>query len=124
MSWAVGLLQTTLAPANSAVAGILDRYGGLRVVVTEPWRMRFHVRRGELLFVVPEFKIREPVPWDYIPILIRRVELYIEWWIQTRNDPDILRLRQIKNYIKNPNASHNLRPSEFKYLPGLVRESA
>jgi hypothetical protein len=46
---------------SSAVAGILDRSGGLRVVVTESWRMRFHVGPGERLFVIPGLQVREPV---------------------------------------------------------------
>jgi hypothetical protein len=100
----------------SAVAGILDRKGGLRVVVTQRWRMRHHVAKGELLFVVPGFKIQEPVPWNYIPVLIRRVELYILWWVETRNDPQQMRNLPIQNYLKNPNASHNLRPDEFKHI--------
>jgi hypothetical protein len=28
------------------------------------------------------------VPWNNIPGLIRRVELHILWWINSRNDPD------------------------------------
>ena len=75
-------------PGFSAVSGIVDCYGGLRVVVSEEWRIHVHhVRDDELCFVVPNFYITEPVPWDYIPTLIRRVELYIEWWINTRNEP-------------------------------------
>jgi hypothetical protein len=99
----------------SAVAGILDPKGGLRVVVTQRWRMRNHVAKGERLFVVPGFLIQEPVEWNYIPVLIRRVELYIEWWVTTRNDPLILRDICIVNYLKNPNAYHHLRPEEFHY---------
>jgi hypothetical protein len=113
-----------MGKALSAVAGILDREGYFRVVVTQRWRMRHHVQKGELLFVVPDFLIEEPVAWNYIPVLIRRVELYIEWWVQTQNDPAVFKRPQIKNYLKNPNASHNLRPEEFKYFPSVLRESA
>jgi|SRR5262245_4495429 len=102
-----------------SVAGILGPQGSFRVVVTERKRMRHHLAPGERLFIVPGFKIKEPVPWNYIPVLIRRVELYIEWWVQTRNDPSIFEQLTIKNYIANPNASHNLRPKEFKYFPTL-----
>lgn len=104
----------------SEVAGILDKYGCLRIIVTQQDRMKYHVKQDELLFVVTGFKIEEPVSWNYIPVLIRRVELYIEWWIKTRNDPDDFNKPQIKNYLKNPLASHNLRPNEFKYFPSLV----
>ena len=98
----------------SAVAGILDKRGSFRVVVTQRWRMRHHVGKGEMLFVVPGFLIKEPVEWNYIPVLIRRVELYVLWWIETRNDPNQVRNLPLQNYLKNPNASHNLRPDEFK----------
>jgi hypothetical protein len=71
----------------SAVAGIIDQHGGLRVVVSEEFRiLQYHVGKNELCFVVPGFLIQEPVPWNYIPTLIRRVELYIAWFRQTRND--------------------------------------
>lgn len=47
---------------KSAVAGILSRDGGLRTVVTQRWRMRSHLKRGERLFVVPDLLVDEPVP--------------------------------------------------------------
>ena len=50
--------------------------------------LRHHVRPGQLLLVVPDYKVKEPVPWNNIPGLIRRVELHILWWINSRNDPD------------------------------------
>ena len=46
---------------TSAVAGILKPDGGLRIVVTPLWRMKYHVQRGERLFVVPGFTVQEPV---------------------------------------------------------------
>jgi hypothetical protein len=105
----------------SAVAGILDAKGGLRVVVTQRWRMKFHVCDGDKLFLVPGFLIQEPVEWNYIPILIRRVELYIEWWITTRNDPTQLRAPAIQRYLRNPEAYHNRIKDgigfEFHYMP-------
>src|SRR5262245_8595762 len=61
----------------SAVAGILDRNGGLRVVVTQRWRMRHHVKKDERLFVLPDLLVKEPVPWDEIPPLIEKVQDYI-----------------------------------------------
>lgn len=57
---------------TSAVAGILDKTGGIRVVVTEPWRMRHHVADGERLFVVPGLEVEEPVPWDDVPRVIKQ----------------------------------------------------
>lgn len=83
----------------SAVAGVLDTYGGLRVVVTQRWRMRHHKRHDELLFVVPEFWVREPVEWDAIPYTIARVERHVAEWIRSRNDPDTLDNPCIKLYL-------------------------
>ncbi len=62
---------------TSAVAGVLDKKGGLRVVVTQRWRMRHHVGKGERLFVVPDMEIQEPVPWDDIPSLIETVQKHV-----------------------------------------------
>jgi hypothetical protein len=62
---------------RSAVAGILDRKGGLRVVVTQRWRMRHHVGKHERLFVVPGVEVKEPVPWDEIPPLVEKVQKHI-----------------------------------------------
>lgn len=58
---------------KSAVAGIVSSDGGLRFVVTQRWRMRQHVRKGERLFVVPDYWVDEPVPWEEIPGLVHRV---------------------------------------------------
>jgi hypothetical protein len=63
---------------KSAVAGIVDRGGGLRVVVGPRSNMRFHVAAGERLFIVPGFKVQEPVPWGKDQVdLIARVEAYV-----------------------------------------------
>lgn len=61
----------------SAVAGIVDKKGGLRVVVTQRWRMRHHVGKGERLFVLPDLEVSEPVPWDDIPPLVDRVHRHV-----------------------------------------------
>ncbi len=49
---------------RSAVAGVLSPDGGLRTVVTQRWRMKHHVKRGERLFVVPDLWVEEPVPFN------------------------------------------------------------
>src|SRR5215831_15090224 len=71
--------------AKSEVAGILDRRGGLRVVVTQRWRMRHHVRKGERLFVVSDLKVQEPVAWNNIPPLIARVQQHVESRLNPHN---------------------------------------
>jgi hypothetical protein len=73
----------------SSVFGILDPYGGLRVVVTAG-NIEHHARPYEIAIVVPDLKIREPVPWGKIPWLIHTVENHVDWWIAVRNDPDTL----------------------------------
>jgi hypothetical protein len=101
----------------SSVAGIIDPHGGIRFVVSEEWRIfEHHVLPEEVCFVVPDFRIKEPVVWDYIPTLIRRVELYILWWLETRNAPLEIRRDPIWKYLNNPEASHNLRPDEFRHV--------
>jgi len=62
---------------KSAVAGIIDQNGGLRVVVTQRWRMRYHVKKGERLFIVPHLKVQEPVLGKDQIDLIARVESYV-----------------------------------------------
>jgi hypothetical protein len=61
----------------SAVAGIVDARGGLRIVVTQRWRLRHHTRRDEQLFVVPGFEVEEPVPWEKIPFVIETVQKHV-----------------------------------------------
>jgi len=71
---------------RSAVAGVLDSNGGLRVVVTERWRMRYHVSQGERLFVVPGLRVTEPVPWDDIPPLIETVQRHVAQTLAGRSN--------------------------------------
>ena len=62
---------------SSAVAGIIDRNGGLRVVVTERWRMQQHVGHGERLFIVSDLEVQEPVRWGQVPDVIEAVKQHI-----------------------------------------------
>jgi hypothetical protein len=64
--------------AKSAVAGIIDAKGGLRVVVTQRWRMHHHVGPGERLFIVPNLRVQEPVSIGDAAPLIETVKRYIE----------------------------------------------
>lgn len=86
---------------TSAVAGILDRSGGLRVVVTQRWRMHHHVGKGERLFVVPDYRVQEPVPWDDIPPLIERVQKHVASTIAPTNDCGECRACCFTLYIKD-----------------------
>ena len=62
---------------RSSVAGIVDVNGGLRVVVTERWRLHSHVGHGERLFIVPGLKVQEPVSWGRVPDVIEAVRQHI-----------------------------------------------
>lgn len=61
----------------SDVAGIIDSKGGFRVVVTERHRFKHHVAKGERLFVVPNLKVKEPIPFEDIHGIVTKVEEHI-----------------------------------------------
>lgn len=93
----------------SSIAGILDIYGGYRVVVTEPWRYQFHVRADEMLFMVPGVEIQEPVAWGDIPSIIQAADNCIEEYIRTRNDPDLptsVKLYQLRRLRQAQRSTH------------------
>lgn len=88
------------------IAGILDCHGGLRVVVgdVESIYANCNIMYPERLFLLPpncwvETDDRDRIPWNMIPWTVRRVELYIEWWCRTRNDPDDLAHIAIQRYL-------------------------
>ena len=85
------IITVLLMAKKSSVAAVLDGYGGWHTVVALHKTLKNHVRPGQLLLVVPDYKVLEPVPWNEIPIVISRTELYILEWIRTRNDPDDLK---------------------------------
>ncbi len=68
---------TSSMSRTSAVAGIVNSKGGIRVVVTQRWRMHYHVGPGETLYVVPGLEVEEPVPHGHIPALIKKVQDYV-----------------------------------------------
>ena len=83
---------------KSSVAGIVDPYGGLRIVVAPRSTFKHHVAEGELLFIVPNVAVREPVPYHKWPWLERVTRKHIDWWIKTRNDPDDIEKGPVKLY--------------------------
>ena len=60
---------------KSRVAGILEKNGGIRVVVSNGC-LNCHLFERERLFVLPGF-VDEPVPWDQISDLIDMVVRYV-----------------------------------------------
>ena len=101
---------------SSAVAGILDPYGGLRVVVDQDNKFRHHVRCDEMLFVVPGLRVHEPVPWHKIPFVISSVEQHIAEWVRTRNDPDALEATPVKMYLIRCRPTVNKRATNTEHV--------
>ena len=56
------------------------------MVVTQRWRMRHHVKKGERLFVVPDMEVQEPVPWDDVPPLIETVQKHVSRTLAPSNN--------------------------------------
>jgi hypothetical protein len=78
-------------PRVSRIAGILDRFGGTRVVVTHPDQFTAHVGLGEYLCMVPGKIVHEPIAWGDHPYVIALGELAVEHWVSKNamsNDPD------------------------------------
>ncbi len=76
-------------PRPSIVAAVLDTYGGMGVVVTHRKNLKHHVRHDELAIVAPGLIVHEPIAWNDIPIVIRRMEIEVDKWIARGipNDP-------------------------------------
>jgi len=62
---------------TSRVAGIVSPNGGVRVVVTDG-SFEAHLQPGERLWVLPRYKVQEPVPLHQVPTLIARVQRFVE----------------------------------------------
>ena len=75
-------------PLPSVIVGIIDTYGGMRVVVTHRRDVRHHVRHDELAIIVPRLRVHEPIAWNDIPIVVKRCEIEIEKWIKQRGIPN------------------------------------
>jgi hypothetical protein len=103
--------------ARRRIAGIIDCHGGLRVVVGTARSIYANgsIMTPERLFLMPrncwvETDKDDRLPWNMVPWTVRRVELYIEWWCRTRNDPDALAHIAIQRYLlryalKNPDGT-------------------
>ena len=70
-------LKKSLKDTKSAVAGIVDKNGGMRVVVSHPLFMKFHVNEDEQIYVLPNLEVQEPISWNEIPALIEKVKQHI-----------------------------------------------
>jgi hypothetical protein len=50
-------------PRPSHIAGILDSFGGVRVVVAHKRSFKHHQRHDEFIAVVPDKLVHEPIAW-------------------------------------------------------------
>lgn len=64
--------------ARSIVAGIVDRGGGVRVVVTAQDNIHYHVGEGERLYVVPDFFVEQPLPYEKYAHVIETALEYVK----------------------------------------------
>lgn len=62
---------------TNAVAGIVSRSGGLRVVVGPYANMKYHVGENERLVIVP-MAVKGHVSWGAIPHIIKTVTDYVK----------------------------------------------
>jgi hypothetical protein len=62
--------------ASLYVAGIIDKNGGLRVVVAHKSEFKSHLQKGEKIYILPEPR-DTPVPWNEIYPTICSVEAYV-----------------------------------------------
>lgn len=51
-------------------------------MVAEKSTFKHHLRFDELLIVVPDVTVQEPVPWDLRPLIVARIELEVDRWIE------------------------------------------
>lgn len=70
----------------SRIAGILDSYGGLRVVISLEGSLMEHVLPDEFLIMVRDETVREPIQWDAIPFIVELAELAVEEWTQREHN--------------------------------------
>lgn len=73
---------------KSAVAAVIDPYGGIRTIINYPSKIKYGHRPYELCLVVPNFRVREPILWNAIPWIVKQAHDHALWWIRSRNDPD------------------------------------
>lgn len=66
------------AMKKSSVAGVVNENGELvRVVVTQRQNMKYHAGEGEQIFVLPNVRVQEPVPWHRVADLIDIVRQFV-----------------------------------------------
>lgn len=103
-------------PRASVLAGILDTYGGIRYVVTYRSELKRHKRHDEVMIVVPDVTVHEPIAsWD-IPGVTRCVDLAVDEWLArgTPNEPHarecavMYKLRRSRGFNRDSVHIHDL----------------
>lgn len=85
----------------SVVAAVLDTYGGVRVVVAHRSQLKHHKKDDEIMVVVPNLVVHEPIGWNRIPVIVRHAEQAIDLWIENNRPNEewammACRLRQLR----------------------------
>ena len=73
-------------PRLSSVAAVLDGYGGWHCVVAPRAALKHHRRPGQIMVIVPFYKVYEPIPWNDIPGVIAKAEQAALDYIGRQND--------------------------------------
>lgn len=99
-------------PLPSRLAGIVDTYGSIRFVVTHRKQLEHHKRHDELLIVVPRLVVHEPIAWNHIPVVIKRIELTVQKWIEENSPNEEWAQEAVRMYrlrcLENPQRSLDL----------------
>lgn len=82
----------------SIVTAVLDGFGGAPVVVCPREQLHHHIRPGMIPVTVPGLLVREPIAWDRVPALLAKVDGYVDYWIHSRNDPELVNHPAVKLY--------------------------
>lgn len=97
----------------SFAAGVIGSKGGFRVKVRE--RVEEFEEEGTYYWIArtrwrdlnsPYLIVRDPMPWEDIPWLVRECEMAILAWVRSRNDPDIWKIPGLQKWIDHRDQRH------------------
>ena len=104
-------------PADQHIAIILDTWGGSRTVVGTPESIQCNVRHDELVYVVPNLIVHEPIAWGDIPIVIERARLELVKWLDTRPNLTEIGYECVKMYrIRSLRHNQSRRSLDFSEI--------
>jgi hypothetical protein len=82
----------------SHLGGIVDIYGGIRFVVTHKKDFKHHLREDELLIVVPNLLVHEPIAFGDFPNVMARIVYEVDLWIDHNHPNHPTTVNAIKLY--------------------------